>query len=170
MFEGPVLGVDPGLARTGLAVLEVLDRKPVITWSDTVFTPAGTPEAGRLRTIAAALRTAIQTHRPVAVAVERVMFGVNKGSALSVARATGVVMLVAAEAGLEVEEYVPLEVKSAVTGQGSADKRQVHTALIRVHGLADVPSQPDAADAVAVALCHLTQARLRMVATRAGIR
>ena len=90
MFEGPVLGVDPGLARTGLAVLEVLDRKPVITWSDTVFTPAGTPEAGRLRTIAVALRTAIEVHRPVAVAVERVMFGVNKGSALSVARATGV--------------------------------------------------------------------------------
>jgi crossover junction endodeoxyribonuclease RuvC len=170
MFEGPVLGVDPGLARTGLAVLEVLDRRPVITWSDTIFTPAGTPEAGRLRTIAAALRAAIDAHRPVAVAVERVMFGVNKGSALSVARATGVVMLVAAEAGLEVEEYVPLEVKSAVTGQGSADKGQVHTALIRVHGLRDVPAQPDAADAVAVALCHLTQARLRTVAARAGIR
>jgi crossover junction endodeoxyribonuclease RuvC len=170
MFEGPVLGVDPGLARTGLAVLEVRARRPVITWSDTVFTPAGTAEAGRLRTIAAAIRAAIDAHRPAAVAVERVMFGANKRSALSVARATGVIMLVASEAGLEVEEYVPLEVKSAVTGLGSADKAQVHTALIRVHGLKDVPSQPDAADAVAVALCHLTQARLRRVAARAQIR
>jgi crossover junction endodeoxyribonuclease RuvC len=87
-----------------------------------------------------------------------------------VARATGVVMLIAAEAGLPVEEYVPLEVKSAVTGLGSADKEQVHTALVRVHGLRDVPRQPDAVDAVAVALCHLTQTRMRRLVARAGAR
>jgi crossover junction endodeoxyribonuclease RuvC len=81
-----------------------------------------------------------------------------------VARATGVVLLAASEAGLAVEEYGPLEVKMAVTGQGNADKAQVRDALARLHGLADVPTQPDAADAVAVALCHLTQSRLRGVA------
>jgi crossover junction endodeoxyribonuclease RuvC len=80
---------------------------------------------------------------------------------MQVARATGVVLLAAAEAGLEVEEYGPLEVKMAVTGQGNADKRQVRDALARFHGLRGVPSEPDAADAVAVALCHLTQSRLR---------
>jgi crossover junction endodeoxyribonuclease RuvC len=170
MFEGPVLGIDPGLARTGLAVLEARGRKPVIVWTDTVLTPAGMAEAERLRIIAAALRAAIHTYRPASVAVERVMFGDNKLSALSVARATGVAMVVAAEAGLSVEEYVPLEVKSAVTGLGTADKDQVHTALVRVHGLKDVPSQPDAVDAVAVALCHLTQARMRRIAARIGAR
>lgn len=168
MFDGCVLGVDPGLARTGLAVLERRDRRPVILWSQTVLTSAGIPEAERLCAIGAAVRAAIELHRPTAVAVERVMFGSNKVSALSVARATGVVMLLAAEHGISVEEYVPAEVKSAVTGSGRADKGQVHTALVRVHGLRDVPRQPDAADAVAVALCHLTRARLRGVAARAG--
>lgn len=170
MFEGTVLGVDPGLARTGLAVLGRRGRSATIVWADTVFTAARTPEADRLRIIGAAVREAIATYRPGSVAVERVMFGNNKVSALSVARATGVVMLIAAEAGLTVEEYVPLEVKSAVTGLGSADKEQVHTALVRVHGLRDVPSQPDAVDAVAVALCHLTGSRMRGLAARAGAR
>ena len=170
MFDGCVLGVDPGLARTGLAVLATRERRPAIVWTGTVLTPAGASEADRLATIGAAVRAAIDEHRPAAVAVERVMFGANKMSALSVARATGVVMLIAAEAGLGVDEYVPAQVKSAVTGLGTADKAQVHTALVRIHGLRDVPSQPDAADAVAVALCHLTQARLRRVAARAGVR
>ncbi len=169
MFDGCVLGVDPGLARTGLAVLRTAHRRPAIVWADTVCTAAGAPEAGRLAAIGAAVRAAIEAHAPAAVAVERVMFGANKMSALSVARATGVVMLVAAEAGVGVGEYVPAEVKSAVTGLGTADKAQVHTALVRIHGLRDVPAQPDAADAVAVALCHLTRARLRGVAARAGV-
>ncbi len=170
MFEGCVLGVDPGLARTGLAVLAGEPRHPSIVWTQTVLTPSDQPEADRLATIGAAVRAAIAEHRPRSVAVERVMFGANKMSALSVARATGVVMLIASEAGLGVEEYVPAQVKSAVTGLGTADKAQVHSALVRIHGLRDVPRQPDAADAVAVALCHLTQARMRRVAARAGLR
>ena len=83
-----------------------------------------------------------------------------------VARATGVVLLAAAEAGLPVQEYGSLEVKMAVTGQGNADKAQVREALERFHGLRDLPKQPDAVDAAAVALCHLTQVRLRTAATR----
>ncbi len=96
-------------------------------------------------------------------------FNRNQVSALTVARATGAVMVVAAEAGLAVEEYSPTQVKDAVTGMGNADKAQVHRALVRVHGLRDVPEQPDAADAVAVALTHLTGARSR-AAARAGSR
>jgi crossover junction endodeoxyribonuclease RuvC len=79
---------------------------------------------------------------------------------MAVARATGVVLLVAAEAGIPVREYGPLEVKMAVAGAGNADKRQVQSALVRVHGLRDVPTQADAADAVAVALTDLTRSRL----------
>ena len=98
------------------------------------------------------------------MAIERVAWNRNQVSALRVARATGAIMLAAAEAGLAVEEYGPLEVKMAVTGSGTADKAQVRDALARLHGLGEVPRQPDAADAVAVALCHLTQSRMRRAA------
>ena len=89
------------------------------------------------------------------------MWGRNVGSAMSVARATGVVLLAAAEAGVPVEEYAPLEVKMAVAGVGNAPKDLIRRALERTHRLTDVPREPDAADAVAVAFCHLQESRLR---------
>jgi crossover junction endodeoxyribonuclease RuvC len=167
MFDSCVLGVDPGVARLGLAAVARDGRRPTLIWADTVTTNADAPEAERLRTLADAVRAAIVEHRPVSVAVERVAFNRNQVSALTVARATGAVMVVAAEAGLTVEEYSPTEVKSSVTGAGNADKRQVRLALERVHGFRDLPSKPDAIDAAAIALTHLTATRLR-AATRAG--
>jgi crossover junction endodeoxyribonuclease RuvC len=107
------------------------------------------------------IRAALREHRPGAVAVERLMWGRNTGSAMEVARASGVVMVAAAEAGIPVEEYAPLEVKMAVAGVGNAPKEQVRRALARVFGIQLVPADPDAADAVAVAICHLQQSRLR---------
>ena len=169
MFDDLVLGVDPGVARLGLAVVGRRGRTASLVWSDTVRTSADLDEAERLGILAAAVRAAIAVHVPTSVAVERVAFNRNQVSALTVARATGAVMVVAAEAGLAVEEYSPTQVKDAVTGMGNADKAQVHRALVRVHGLRDVPEQPDAADAVAVALTHLTGARAR-AAARAGSR
>jgi crossover junction endodeoxyribonuclease RuvC len=171
MFDSSrVLGVDPGVAKCGLAIVARRDRRAELVWAGTVQTPAGAAEAARLRVLAAAVREAIATHRPGAVAIERVAWSRNQVSALHVARATGAVMVVAAEAGLAVEEYAPNEVKQAVTGIGNADKRQVQLALARVHGLRDVPSQPDAADAVAVALTHLAASTIRGAAARAGAR
>jgi crossover junction endodeoxyribonuclease RuvC len=164
VFDSCVLGVDPGLTTLGLAAVGRRDRGHEIAFCRTVRTPTDLPEPDRLRLIHDAVGEAVAEHRPDAVAVERVMWNTNQRSALHVARATGVVLLAAAEAGLPVEEYGPLEVKMAVTGQGNADKAQVRDALARLHGLRDVPSQPDAADAVAVALCHLTQSRLRRAA------
>jgi crossover junction endodeoxyribonuclease RuvC len=117
-----------------------------------------------------AMREAIRIHHPTAVALERVAFSRNVVSALTVARVTGAIMVVAAEAGLPVQEYAPTEVKSAVTGMGNADKEQIRTALVRVHGLIDVPAQPDAADAVAVAITHLSGERLRAVVARSAAR
>lgn len=172
MFERAVLGVDPGIATAGLAVVAERDRRPVLVWATTVRTPAGMDESLRLRTLYGAVRDAIAEHHPEGLAVERLMWGRNVGSAMSVARATGVVLLAAADAGITVDEYPPLEVKMAVTGIGNAGKDQVRAALIRTHGLEDVPSQPDAADAVAVALCHLTQSPLRRLhrdAARTGV-
>jgi crossover junction endodeoxyribonuclease RuvC len=164
VFDSCVLGVDPGVTSLGLAAVGRMARRREILFATAVRTPNGLPEADRLRLIHEAVRDAIATHRPDSVAVERVAWNRNQRSALHVARATGVVLLAASEAGLPVEEYGPLEVKMAVTGQGTADKARVRDALERLHGLRDVPTQPDAADAVAVALCHLTQSRLRRVA------
>jgi crossover junction endodeoxyribonuclease RuvC len=170
MFESSVLGVDPGVARCGLAVVCRRDRTNDLRFVTTVMTPADADESLRLRAIAEAARAALAEHRPAAVAVERVAWSRNQVSALHVARATGAIILVAAEAGLPVAEYAPNEVKQAVTGAGNADKAQVQRALTRIHGLDGVPAQADAADAVAVALTHLLAARMRAVAARAGAR
>ena len=164
MFEGRVLGVDPGLAATGLAELSREEGSPGVVWADTIHTPAELREAGRLRRLHETVTTAIRKHGVGCLAVERVMWGRNVGSAMSVARATGVIMLAADEEGLPVEEYAPLEVKMAVTGVGNATKEQIRLTLERVHGIRPVPAESNAADAVAVALCHLQQSRLRAAA------
>jgi len=170
MFDSVVLGVDPGVARCGLAVVARRDRATTLLWADVVKTSADLDEAARLRRIAEVMRAALAVHRPDAVAIERVAWSRNQVSALQVARATGAAMLVAAEAGLTVEEYGPNEVKQAITGMGNADKKQVQHALARVHGLRDVPTQSDASDAVAVALTHLLGMRMRGIAARSGAR
>jgi crossover junction endodeoxyribonuclease RuvC len=168
MFDTCVLGIDPGVARLGLAVVARRDRKPVIVWTGTVETSRAMAE--RLHTIAVAVRRTIAEHQPASLALERVAWNVNKASAMAVARATGVVMALAAEAGVPVEEYGSLEVKNAITGSGAADKAQIRTALVRVHGLADVPTQPDAADAVAIAITHMVRSRFAAAAARAEAR
>ena len=162
--------MDPGVARCGLAVVGRRGRTSDLRFATTVVTPADADESVRFRLIAEAARAAIAEHRPAAVAVERVAWSRNQVSALHVARATGVIILVAAEAGLPVAEYAPNEVKQAVTGAGNADKAQVQRALTRLHGLRDVPAQADAADAVAVAVTHLLAAPMREVAAREGAR
>ena len=160
MFDTCVLGVDPGVARLGLAAVARRDRRPLILWAGTFETSGELPEAVRLQKISEAVRSAIASYGPTSVALERVAWNVNKASA----------MAVAAEAGLAVDEYGSLEVKNAITGAGGADKAQVRTALVRIHGLTDVPTQPDAADAVAIAVTHLVRSRFTAAAVRAGAR
>jgi crossover junction endodeoxyribonuclease RuvC len=166
VFDSCVLGVDPGVSALGLAAVARHERKPVLLFADTVRTASDLPDATRLWLLHEAVASAISIHRPGSVAIERIAWNKNQVSAMIVARATGVILLAAAEAGLEVGEYGSLEVKMAVTGQGNADKAQVRMALERFHGLKDLPDQADAVDAAAIALCHLTQARLRKVAAR----
>jgi crossover junction endodeoxyribonuclease RuvC len=164
MFETRVLGVDPGVASLGLAVVDGSGRSASLVWSDTVRTPSDGEAADRLRSVCEGVREALATHRPAAVAIERLAWNRNQVSAIAVARATGAIMVAAAEAGVPVTEYGPNEVKIAVTGMGNADKEQVRRALAKVHGLAAVPAQADAADAVAVALTHLVGSRMRRLA------
>jgi crossover junction endodeoxyribonuclease RuvC len=167
MFERRVLGVDPGMAAVGLAVIDDA-RQPVIVWAQTLRTPSGLAQEARLHRLYTGIRQAIRTHRPSVMALERLMWGRNTESAMGVARASGVVMLAAAEAGIQVEEYAPLEVKMAVTGVGNATKETVRHSLSRLIGILGVPQDPDAADAVAVAVCHLQQARMRRVTREAA--
>jgi crossover junction endodeoxyribonuclease RuvC len=164
MFETRVLGVDPGVASLGIAVVHGNGRSASLIWSDTLRTEAGGQDADRLRRVCEGIREAIAAHAPAAVAIERLAWNRNQVSAIAVARATGAVMVAAAEAGLPVTEYGPNEVKIAVTGMGNADKEQVRRALTKVHGLSTVPDQADAADAVAVALTHLVGSRMGRLA------
>ena len=161
MFELSVLGVDPGTAAVGVAVVEESGRRQSVKWAETLRTRTTSTAAERLRYLYRTLCEAIVVHRPQVMALESVMWGQNRQSAMHVARATGVAMLAAAEAGLLVEEYAPLQVKMAVTGVGNATKDAVRRALIRVIGVQGVPDEPDAADAVATAVCHLHHARTR---------
>ena len=163
MFGLCVLGVDPGTAAVGLAVVEGTPNEQSVAWAGTVRTPSGLRPEERLRRLYSRVREVIQTHRPDVVALEALMWGQNRQSAMQVARATGAIMLAAAEAGLEVEEYPPLQVKMAVTGVGNAPKDAVRRALVRVVGVRGVPEELDAADAVATAVCHFHHARLRRV-------
>jgi crossover junction endodeoxyribonuclease RuvC len=166
VFDRVVIGIDPGLAATGLAVVASGEGGAAgVVSAITLRTSPGAPEAERLRSVFHAVAGSIREHHPEALAVERLLWGRNVGSAMSVARASGVILLAAAEVGIEVFEYAPLEVKMAVTGDGRAGKAEVRRALARLHGVADLPKDPDAADAVAVAVCHLQQSRaLREVA------
>ncbi|TMK82944.1 MAG: crossover junction endodeoxyribonuclease RuvC [Actinobacteria bacterium] len=161
MFDDLVLGVDPGTASVGLAVVGRGGGRPSVRWAGTLRTPAGLRPEARLRLLHEGVGEAIRLHRPTVMALERLLWGRNTQSAMAVARASGVIMLAASEAGIPAEEYAPLEVKMAVTGVGNASKSDVRRSLDRVLGVSGVPTDPDAADAVAVAVCHLQQSRLR---------
>jgi crossover junction endodeoxyribonuclease RuvC len=164
MFERVILGVDPGTSAIGLACVAGNAMRARLIWATTVRTGANAPAPERLQHIYRAVGEAIGTYDPEALALERLMWGRNIGSAMEVARASGAVMVAAAEAGVRVDEYAPLEVKMAVTGVGNASKEQVRKGLGLILGAEAVPREPDAADAVAVALCHLQQSRMRELA------
>jgi len=167
MFDSVVLGVDPGLGSVGFAVLARDRGSPVLVWAASLSTPAQAQTEERLHRIHTVAEQILAEHRPRALAIERLLWGRNTGSAMQVARASGVVMLAGAQARVPVSEYAPLEVKMAVTGVGNAPKEQVRRALELVLGRGSVPRQPDAADAAAVALCHLQQSGVRRLAEAA---
>lgn len=164
-----VLGIDPGLTRCGVAVIEGPPAAPRVVTADLVTTPAGDDLERRLLVIHAAVVAAIATHRPEAVAIERVLFSRNVRTAMGTGQAIGVSLLAAAQAGLPVVQYTPTDVKLAVAGHGGADKDAVGRMVAAQLRLEVVPSPADVADALAVALCHLGRARLaQATASSAG--
>jgi len=160
-----VLGIDPGLTRCGLGVVDGLPgRQPRLIAVDVVRTPAELDTARRLVLIEQAVDAWITEHRPTVVAIERVFAQHNVQTVMGTAQAAGVAMLVAARRGIAVHLHTPSEVKAAITGSGRASKDQVGTMVTRILRLDEVPKPADAADALALAICHVwrggTTARL----------
>ena len=155
-----VLGVDPGFATTGVAVVERSGGKLRHLLIGTLQTPAGQPHADRLALLWEQMTAVISAHEPEVVAIERLFFNSNVKTAMAVGQASGVALAAAAQAGLQVHEYTPPEVKQSVAGVGSASKLQVQTMVAALLGLGGIPKPPDAADACALAICHLNRSGL----------
>ena len=151
-----VLGVDPGLTRCGVGVVEGGSGRPLqLVAVGVITTPSDLELPQRLLRIEAGLSEWVAENRPDAVAVERVFADQNVLSVIGTAQAAGLAMLVAARAGLPVHTHTPTEVKAAITGSGRADKAQVGAMVARLLKLSAAPKPADAADAVALAICHL---------------
>jgi len=154
-----VMGVDPGLTRCGLSVIESGKGRQVIALDvDVVRTPAGHPLAHRLLAISDAVDHWLDTHRPDVIAIERVFSNQNANTAMGTAQAGGVIALAAARRDIDVHFHTPSEVKAAVTGNGRADKAQVTEMVTRILALQQKPTPADAADALALAICHCWRA------------
>lgn len=153
-----VLGIDPGLSVTGYGLVEA-GHPPRAVLAGVIRTDPGTPMAQRLSELFDGLTEIIAEASPDVVAIESVFTNRNLQTAIAAGRASGVALLAAARAGITVGEYVPTVVKAAVTGDGSAGKQQVQMMVARLLRLTGLP-RPDAADALAVALCHLRAAPL----------
>ena len=154
-----VLGVDPGLTRCGLGVVEGSPgRPPRLVAVDVVRTPPGDDLGARLVALERAFEQWLDLHRPDAVAVERVFAQANVRTVMGTAQAGAVAVVCAARRGLPVALHTPSEVKAAVTGSGRADKAQVGAMVTRLLRLPAAPTPADAADALALAVCHLWRA------------
>lgn len=167
-----VIGVDPGTARTGYGLVrELADGNLVAVEYGVIDTPADQPIDARLKDLFHRLQRILSLHRPHSGAVEKLFFQRNVRTALSVGQGRGVALLAMAENGIPVNEYTPLEVKQAVAGYGRAGKQQIQRMVRVLLNLDELPQPDDAADALAVAICHVHSARMRrLMSTSDGVR
>jgi crossover junction endodeoxyribonuclease RuvC len=158
-----VLGVDPGLSRCGYGMVSRGEADGVLTAraAGVIETDPGAPLAERLLVLHGELRSLLQELTPHSVVVERVFFQVNARTAMSVGQASGLALVAAAELGCEVVQYTANEVKQGLVGYGAATKEQVQRMVARVLGLGRIDGPPDVADALALAVCHLSTVPLR---------
>jgi len=150
-----IFGIDPGSVRTGYGCVETDGRRFRLVASGAIISPAADPFPQRLARIHRELAAQLVACRPDAVAIESLFCATNVRTALKLGHARGVAMLAAVEVGCPVAEYTPAEIKRAVVGYGRAEKHQVQQMIKLLLGLAEPPSPNDAADALAVAICHL---------------
>ena len=150
-----VLGIDPGLTRCGVGIVDVTpDRRATLVFVGVIRTPPDMPLEQRLLAIGLGIAEALDEHQPHAVALERVFAQHNLRTVMGTAQASGVALHAAASRGLAVGLHTPSEVKAAVTGYGSADKAQVGAMVARILGLSEIPKPADSADALAIAITH----------------
>jgi crossover junction endodeoxyribonuclease RuvC len=171
-----IFGIDPGSERTGYGCVELTSSRHHLVACGHLSAPAGAAFPDKLKLIHAGLVRLMAAHRPDCVAVENIFHARNVRSALKLGHARGVALLAAAEAGLPIFEYTPAEVKRAVVGFGRAEKHQVQQMVKLLLGLESLPAPHDAADALAVAICHLHSStgvvaeRIAEAAPRGGAR
>jgi len=164
-----VIGIDPGTAITGYGLVREDERGDLHAVAyGVITTPARLPMPQRLLILHRELQDILTLHRPQSGAVEKLFFQRNVTTAISVGQARGVALLGLAEAGLDVMEYTPMEIKQAVAGYGGADKHQVQYMVRALLNLEEIPRPDDAADALAVAICHLHSARTRRLTESGG--
>jgi crossover junction endodeoxyribonuclease RuvC len=157
-----VIGIDPGTATTGYGLVrERQDGSLEMAAYGVILTPANTPLPERLLELYHQLVELLALHQPQSGAVEKLFFQRNVRTALSVGQARGVALLALAQAGVPIAEYTPMEIKQAVVGYGGADKQQVQQMVRALLELPDIPRPDDAADALAVAICHIHSYRMR---------
>ena len=149
-----IMGIDPGFAITGYGIVKYEGNKFSPVRYGTVLTNAGEPFAQRLMRLDNEICAIIEMYRPDAVAVEELFFNKNLKTAITAAHGRGIALTAAARCGIEVFEYTPLQVKQAVAGYGRADKLQVQQMVRAILNLEEIPKPDDAADALAVAICH----------------
>ena len=149
-----VLGIDPGVATIGFGVIESLRGKNTLIQYGVITTPAGIPLSRRLVQINDDMEQLIGQFKPDEMAVEELFFTKNITTGISVAHGRGVILLAAERLGVPIYEYTPMQVKQAVVGYGGAEKRQVMLMTQRLLGMKQIPKPDDAADALAIAICH----------------
>ena len=149
-----ILGIDPGYGITGFGVLEAQRNHFRLLNCGAITTPPGTDFSARLEMIYEDMRKLLEVSRPDVVAIEELFFGQNVTTGIGVAQSRGVILLAIRQAGLEVYQYKPMQVKQAVVGYGNASKHQVQDMTRRILHLQQLPKPDDAADAIAIALCH----------------
>jgi len=159
-----VVGIDPGTATTGYGLVrENPDGSLNVVDYGVILTAAGNPMPQRLLELYTRLDEILALHRPEAGSVEKLFFQTNVKTAITVGQARGVALLSLAKTGIPITEYTPLEIKQSVVGYGGADKNQVQQMVRALLGMQDIPRPDDAADALAVAICHIHNARMRAV-------
>ncbi|RLG28844.1 crossover junction endodeoxyribonuclease RuvC [Methanosarcinales archaeon] len=147
-----IIGIDPGLANTGFGIIDDADGIRCVRYGVITTPPDALPQI-RVRTIFREINGILNTHKPDELSIERLFFSRNVSSAIEVSHARGVVLLAAAEYGIDVFEYTPNQIKQAVTGSGRADKKQMQKMVGVLLGI-DEKMPADAADALAAAICH----------------
>lgn len=163
-----VLGIDPGFAIVGFGLLEADQGRYTALRCGAINTPAGLPLPTRLLQIAVDLETLLEHFSPDAMAVEELFFNTNVTTGIGVAQARGVILMTAEKRGVPIFEYTPSQVKQAVVGYGKAEKRQVMDMTRRLLNLKTVPKPDDAADALAIALCHARSSTSRLLQKQQG--